>query len=593
MIEQNKDLTTLTTFGIPAKAAYYAAYSSVDELRKIMKSEIFRTNERLFIGAGSNLLFVNDFNGLVLHSNIFGKQVYRKDEDTCYAIAGAGENWGEFVDWCVEEGLAGLENLAYIPGEVGSSAVQNVGAYGVEAGDLIHSVEVMDVETGNVERITHDRCRFGYRESMFKHEGKGRYIVLRVSFKLTPSTTARHLEYGPLKSLAERLGHTPTIAEVRDEVVKIRSNKLPEPKEIGSAGSFFKNPVIDKYYFEQVVEPLGPDMPRFDVGERRVKLSAAWLIDHAGMKGYSIGGAKVFEQQPLVLVNADHATADDVVALSRKVQETVKQRFAVDLQPEVNFIDTNIKVTILGSGTSKGIPEIGCRCRTCCSDDSHDKRLRASAYVETHGMKILIDPSPDFRYQALRFGVEAPDAVLITHSHYDHVGGLDDLRPFCANKDMDLYATKDVEDDLRRRIDYCFREHPYPGVPTFKLHTIDKTPININGLKVTPIEVMHGKLSIRGYRIGNFAYITDASHIDEYSMELLEGVDTLVINALRERKHFAHFSLGEALEIIKELKPKHAYLTHICHDMGLHSQVETKLPENVHLAFDGLKFEIK
>jgi phosphoribosyl 1,2-cyclic phosphate phosphodiesterase len=150
-----------------------------------------------------------------------------------------------------------------------------------------------------------------------------------------------------------------------------------------------------------------------------------------------------------------------------------------------------------------------------------------------------------------------------------------------------------VEDDLRRRIDYCFREHPYPGVPTFKLHTIDKTPININGLKVTPIEVMHGKLSIRGYRIGNFAYITDASHIDEYSMELLEGVDTLVINALRERKHFAHFSLGEALEIIKELKPKHAYLTHICHDMGLHSQVETKLPENVHLAFDGLKFEIK
>jgi phosphoribosyl 1,2-cyclic phosphate phosphodiesterase len=593
MIEQNKDLTGLTTFGIAAKAAYYAAYSSAAELDKIIRSEVYRNNEVLNIGAGSNLLFVNDYKGLVLHSNIFGKVKYQKDAETCYAIAGAGENWAEFVDWCVEEGLSGIENLAYIPGDVGSSAVQNVGAYGVEAGDIIHSVEVMETATRKIETIPGEECGFGYRESKFKHEWKGRYIVLRVSFKLHPTDEAMTLNYGPLKGLKERLGHTPTIKEVRDEIVEIRKAKLPDPKDIGSAGSFFKNPVIDEYYFHQVVEPHAPEMPNFPTGEGRVKLSAAWLIDHAGLKGCAIGGAKVYEKQPLVIVNQNNATAADVVALCRTVQHEVKRRYGVDLQPEVNFIDTGVRVTVLGTGTSKGVPEVGCGCEVCHSGDIHDKRLRASVYVETHGMNILIDPSPDFRAQALANDLQRPDAVLITHSHYDHVGGLDDLRPYCANADVDLYATEDVEGDLRRRLDYCFKEHPYPGVPTFKLHRVENREFEINGLKITPIRVLHGKLPIIGYRIGEFAYITDASAIEEDEMEKLEGVDVLIINALRHKPHFAHFSLEEALEIIKKVKPRRAYLTHICHDMGLHKEVNAQLPENVELAYDGLHIQIK
>lgn len=587
-IEYNKDITHLTTFGVPARAAMYAEYSSEKQLLEISRTPEFTDNDVLSMGAGSNLLFLNEFKGLLLHSRIMGIRDYRKDKDTVFVIAGAGENWSELVDWCVAHGYAGLENLAGIPGEVGASAVQNVGAYGAEASDFIHSVECFDVEARNAVTLYNKECRFGYRDSIFKHQGKARFIVMRVSFRLRICSEARNLEYKPLREYADSLGKTPTISQLAAEIKRIRDAKLPNPEEIGSAGSFFKNPVLSAYYFQEEIKPRGVDMPVHDAGEGLVKLSAAWLIDHAGLKGQRIGGAEVWPGQPLVIVNRGGATADDVARLASHIVKTVKNRFGVELQPEVNYIDSSIKVTILGSGTSKGVPEIGCTCHTCTSPDPRDKRLRASVLVETRGLKILIDASPDLRQQALRADISTLDAVLLTHQHYDHVGGVDDLRPFCAGGDLPIFTNPQTAHDLRTRVDYCFREHRYPGVPKLDLHEMDLRPFHIDGLKIIPIEVMHGKLPIYGYRIGDFAYVTDAKTIPESEKEKLHDLDVLILNCLRVRQpHFAHLILPEALALVEELKPKRCYLTHACHMLGRHEEISAILPEGVEYAFDG------
>lgn len=587
MIERDKELAGMTTFGIPARAKYYADYSDVKQLTRLSRSEEFLNNEVLNIGGGSNLLFINDFDGLVLHSSIKGIKVYRKNAETTYVIAGAGENWADFVEWCVENDFAGLENLAGIPGDVGASAVQNVGAYGVEAKDYIFSVECFDTETRQTVKFMNHECGYGYRDSLFKKEWKGRYIVLRVSYALREHGQPRHLDYGPLQSLEERLGRVPTLHEVADEVKRIRDGKLPDPKVLGSAGSFFKNPVISEYFYNEEIKPFYPEMPVYSAGEKMVKLSAAWMIDHAGLKGRKVGGAAVYERQPLVIVNCDGASGRDVAQLARMVESEVKRKFKVELHPEVNYIDTSVTVTVLGSGTSKGIPEIGCGCEVCTSDDPHDKRLRSSVLVQTHGMNIVIDPGPDFREQALSNGISSIDAVLVTHSHYDHVGGIDDLRPFCVYGPVKLYVREDVDHDLRKRLDYCFREHLYPGVPSFDMRIIDDRPFEINGLKIVPINVWHGRLPIFGYRIGDFAYITDAKKIDEEELDKLEGVKVMIVNALRYKPHFAHFSVEEALEFIENVKPERAYLTHFCHDIGRHEELMKKLPKNVFPVYDG------
>lgn len=592
MFQHNKDITSLTTFGIPVKAKLFAEYSSVKELISIYRSEEFRNNEVLHIGGGSNLLFVNDFDGLVLHSLMKGIVRYDKDDESAYAIVSAGEKWSDFVEWCIGEGLQGVENLAGIPGEAGASAVQNVGAYGIEAKDVIHNVECFDTLTGETVIFTNEQCRFAYRDSMFKHEGKGRYYVLRISYKLSKSTVAANLEYGPLKNFAENLGHAPSIKETAEEIIKIRNSKLPDPAEIGSAGSFFKNPIVSTYFYEDEVVCRYPDVPFYKIDKHRVKIPAGWLIEHAGLKGYQIGGAKVYPKQCLVIANTGDATSEDVTKLSQHIINTVREKYAVALQPEVNFIDTSIEITILGSGTSKGVPEVACACHVCRSESPFDKRQRASALVKTHGLNLLIDASPDFRSQALNQDLYQIDAVLVTHSHYDHVGGIDDLRPFCADGALPLYVRKDVYEDLGKRLDYCFRDHLYPGVPALDRIIIDDSPFFINGLKVTPINVMHGKLPIFGYRIGDFAYITDAKTISDEEMEKLEGLKVLVINALRHREHFAHMCVNEALQIIERLKPEEAYLTHFNHEIGLHTEIEKGLPPHVHPCYDGLKIRI-
>lgn len=588
-IEYQKDLTDLTTFKVPAKAAIFAEYESEKDLLSLSRTPEFIENEYLHIGSGSNLLFLNTYKGIVLHSKIKGISQYRKDIETVFVMAGAGEKWTDLVDWCISHGIAGLENMAGIPGEVGASAVQNVGAYGAEAGNFIHTVVCFDTISRKRRVLKKEECHFAYRDSIFKHDAKGKLIVLQVSYKLRLGTDARNLEYAPLKNFADSLGRIPTTRELADEVIRLRDSKLPNPKEIGSAGSFFKNPEPNKYFFEQEIIPRGNGIPTYPSNEDgKVKLSGAWLIDHAGLKGYKIGGAEVWPKQPLVIANTGKATGKDVAELAEHIINTVKLKYGIELHPEVNYIDSSIKVTFLGTGTSKGIPEIGCTCHTCTSSDPKDKRLRASVLVETHGMKILIDASPDLRQQALRLGLSQVDAILLTHQHYDHVGGIDDVRPFCFERDIPIYTNHQTANDLRTRVDYCFREHPYPGVPKLDLQEIGCRPFLIDGMKVIPIEVMHGKLPIYGYRIGDFAYVTDAKTIADSEKEKLKDLDVLVLNCLRlNTPHFAHLILPEALSLIEELKPKRCYLTHACHMLGRHEEVAKILPPGVEYAYDG------
>lgn len=253
-----------------------------------------------------------------------------------------------------------------------------------------------------------------------------------------------------------------------------------------------------------------------------------------------------------------------------------------------------MKVTILGSGTSTGVPQIGCQCKVCTSNDPRDCRLRASAMVEADGVRILLDCGPDFREQMIRYDDFRPiDGVLLTHEHYDHVGGVDDLRPYCAFGDITLYGDALTVSDIRNRMPYCFRTNPYPGVPRIALEEVrPHEPIYIKGIEVIPLQVMHGRLPILGYRIGGLVYITDLKTLPDEEWEYLKGVDCLVINALRIEPHDTHQSLSDALEMAGKVGAKQTWFIHMSHQIGLHSEVEQLLPESIHLAYDGACFHV-
>ena len=248
-------------------------------------------------------------------------------------------------------------------------------------------------------------------------------------------------------------------------------------------------------------------------------------------------------------------------------------------------------MTFLGTGTSQGIPVIACPCEVCASGDFHDKRLRCSALIQVGIKNIVIDSGPDFRQQMLREGITRLDAILFTHGHKDHTAGLDDVRAFnyVMQRPMDIYAEKNVQAILRREFAYIFAEIKYPGVPELNIHTIDEKPFAIDDLQITPIRTMHMNLPVLGFRLGNFAYITDTNYICDEEKNKLYGLDCLVVNGLRKEQHISHFSLKEVLALIDELKPERAYITHISHQMGFHAQVQNELPQNVFLAHDGLR----
>lgn len=252
-----------------------------------------------------------------------------------------------------------------------------------------------------------------------------------------------------------------------------------------------------------------------------------------------------------------------------------------------------MKIVFLGTGTSTGVPLIGCHCTVCTSKDPRDKRSRTSLYIEINGKKIVIDTGPDFRMQLLQNGIEDIDAVLFTHNHKDHTSGLDDIRPinYLKNKYIDIFAENYVQETLRREYAYIFHEKDYPGIPMIHLHTITDDTFWIDGTPIIPIRVWHKDLPVLGFRFENFTYITDANRIDAVSLEKIMGSDILVLNGLQHQPHYSHFTIAESLEIIEKVKPSKAFLTHLSHKPGLHADIEASLPENVFPAFDGLTLE--
>lgn len=325
------------TFGIDAKCDNFVEYTSVDELVSLLP--ILHSQKWLHIGEGSNLLFVNDHHGTVLHSKIQTCELIKNDGNEVWLRVGAGYNWDDFVDYCVKHQYYGLENLSLIPGEVGASAVQNIGAYGVEACQLIDSVEVLDVATGTLRALSNADCRYAYRDSIFKHELRGACIVTHVIYRLS-LTFSPDLEYGAIRRELESRGIPTTevtAQTLRDMIIEIRQNKLPDPKEIGSAGSFFMNPVVSQDVFENLIGQY-PNMPHYAVSNG-IKIPAGWMIEQCGWKGKNLGPAGVYSKQALVLVNLGGATGADIVRLSDAVRKDVKAKFGIDIHPEANFID--------------------------------------------------------------------------------------------------------------------------------------------------------------------------------------------------------------------------------------------------------------
>ncbi len=346
----NYSLLPHNTFGIDARCRRFIEIETADEAEAFVRSDGFvirpQTDLRsdllpahsplLIIGGGSNLLLTNDFPGTVLHSAIRGIEHWR-DGEAIYVRAGSGEDWDQLVGRCVSEGWYGMENLSLIPGEVGASAVQNIGAYGAEAADVIHSVEAIRLSDGAKVEIPAADCQYDYRQSRFKGEWKGQFFITHVTYRLSSTFTPR-LDYGNIRTELERQGLThPTAQQVRDTIIGIRRQKLPDPAVEGNAGSFFMNPVVERSLYEHIAGQYD-HVPHYDVDESHVKIPAAWLIDQCGWKGRSLGHAGVHDRQPLVLVNRGGATGSDIVALCEAIRRDVSDLFGITLHPEVNIV---------------------------------------------------------------------------------------------------------------------------------------------------------------------------------------------------------------------------------------------------------------
>lgn len=323
------------TFRMDVKAARFMEYSSEEELTAFLASGGL-TSPYLHIGGGSNLLFLSDYPGLVLHSSVKGVETVAETDERVELRVGSGVVWDDFVAYTVKKGLCGAENLSLIPGEVGASAVQNIGAYGVEAKDLVVSVDAVEAATGKKRRFTREECRYAYRDSIFKKELKGRYFVTYVTYRLS-KLPVFHLDYGNVRAELEKDGMEPTLANVRRVIAAIRSNKLPDPKVTGNAGSFFMNPVVSQEQFDRLQAEYS-EMPSYRLDGNRVKIPAGWLIERCGWKGKALGPAAVHDRQALVLVNRGGATGRDVLRLADEVARSVKERFGIEISPEVNLI---------------------------------------------------------------------------------------------------------------------------------------------------------------------------------------------------------------------------------------------------------------
>ena len=332
--EKNISLKAYNTFGIDVRAKEFISVNTRSELKEIVsKSEDF-----FILSGGSNLLLTRDIDKLVIHLNLKGKEVLKENERSVYVKVQAGENWHEFVVWCLEHDFGGVENLSLIPGNVGTAPMQNIGAYGVELKDFMHELEALEIQSGKIVTFKNKDCQFGYRDSIFKNHAKGKYIITSVTYKLTKHNHKLNTSYGAIQSELERNGvKNPTIKDISKAVIAIRQSKLPDPREIGNSGSFFKNPVISKHQFRQL-QHKHPKVPYYIVSETEVKVPAGWLVEQCGFKGRRWGDAGVHKKQALVLVNYGNATGLEIFELSQKIQKEVKERFQIDLEAEVNII---------------------------------------------------------------------------------------------------------------------------------------------------------------------------------------------------------------------------------------------------------------
>jgi UDP-N-acetylmuramate dehydrogenase len=335
-IRENISLQPFNTFGIQANARYFAPFTSVEELTELVNYKLQATNHRLILGGGSNILLTRDFDGLVLKNEVGGIEVVKEDDTYVYIRVGAGVNWHQFVLHCIENNYAGVENLSLIPGNCGASPMQNIGAYGVEIKDVFEELEAFHLEEKVMKTFSLEECQFGYRESVFKRQYKGQFIITSITYRLRKQPVF-NTSYGAINQELERMGVKElSIQAISQAVINIRTSKLPDWREIGNAGSFFKNPQIDNAKYQDLKDRF-PTIVGYPQGEG-TKLAAGWLIEQCGWKGYKKGDAGCYPKQALVLVNYGNATGSEVFALSEEIIHSVKEKFGVELEREVNII---------------------------------------------------------------------------------------------------------------------------------------------------------------------------------------------------------------------------------------------------------------
>ena len=335
-IQENISLKDYNTFGIAAKAKFFLEINSVLQLQKALQLSAYP--EKFIISGGSNMLLTKDIDALVLHINIKGISVFEEDYDSVIIKVMAGENWHNLVLWSLDNDFGGIENLSLIPGNTGTAPIQNIGAYGVELKDVFISCEAMHIQTQELKEFTKEDCKFGYRDSIFKNEIKGQYIITSVKLKLTKNNHRLNTFYGAIEEelKTNQIIH-PTIRNISEAVVAIRQKKLPDPKEIGNSGSFFKNPIVSKKTFE-AFKKKNPDAPFYEIDSKNFKIPAGWLIEQCGFKGKRFGDAGVHQKQALVLVNYDNATGEEILDLAYNIKKEVLNKFKISIVPEVNII---------------------------------------------------------------------------------------------------------------------------------------------------------------------------------------------------------------------------------------------------------------
>lgn len=333
-IQSNFSLKAYNTFGIEAKAKQFVSVQSISDLK-----DVLLLNQAVFVlGGGSNMLLTKNINKLVVHIDLKGISVFNEDENHVWVKANAGENWHEFVLWCIDRNYGGIENLSLIPGNVGTTPIQNIGAYGIEIKDVFASCEAININSLETKEFKTVDCQFGYRESIFKKELKNQYIITSVVFKLTKQKHKTNSSYGAIETeLANNNISSPTIKDISNAVIAIRKSKLPDPKELGNSGSFFKNPIIsyDKY---KDLHKKHPEMPHYVISATEVKVPAGWLIEQAGFKGKRFGDAGIHKNQALVLVNYGNATGQEIVDVSKNIQKTILEKYEIEIEAEVNII---------------------------------------------------------------------------------------------------------------------------------------------------------------------------------------------------------------------------------------------------------------